>query len=94
MNIICYLADYFIQSDLQMIRLSRGQSLLEKCGVKGVAQQPDSCADLTVPASGPEPPTFRVEVLCPKCTLSDPCSVVVPLVRTYCASLWLKARAK
>ena len=31
--LITYLADAFIQSDLQSIRLSRGQSPLEKCGV-------------------------------------------------------------
>ena len=31
-----YLADAFIQSHLQLIRLSRGPSLLEQCGVRGL----------------------------------------------------------
>ena len=33
--ITCHLADAFIQSDLQLIRLSRRHSPLEHCGVKG-----------------------------------------------------------
>ena len=33
--ITCHLADTFIQSNLQLIRLSRKQSPLEQCGVKG-----------------------------------------------------------
>ena len=40
---------------LQLIRLSRGQSPLEQCGVKGLAQGPSSCIDLIVA-------TFRVPV--------------------------------
>ena len=46
--ITCHLADAFIQSDLQLIRLSRRHSPLEQCGVKGLAQGPNSCADLIV----------------------------------------------
>ena len=60
--ITCHLADAFIQSDLQLIRLSRGQSPLEKCGVKGLSQGPNSCADLIVATAGIEPPTLRVKV--------------------------------
>ena len=33
--IICHLADAFIQSDLQLIRLSMRHSHLQQCGVKG-----------------------------------------------------------
>ena len=51
-----HLADAFIQSDLQLIRLCR------KCGVKGLAQGPNSCADLIVATPGIEPPTLRVSV--------------------------------
>ena len=51
----------FIQSDLQLISLSRRQSpLLEQCGVKGLAQGPNSCVDLIRAAPGHEPPTLRV----------------------------------
>ena len=46
--IICHLADAFIQSDLQLIRLSRRHN--------------SSCADLIVAAPGIEPPTLRVQV--------------------------------
>ena len=56
------LADAFIQSNLQWIRLSRRHSPLEQCGVKGLAQGPNSCADLFVFAPGIEPPTLRVQV--------------------------------
>ena len=45
---MCYLADAFIQSDLQLIRLSRGLSPLEQCGVEGLAEVPNSCTHLIV----------------------------------------------
>ena len=47
-----------------MIRRSRGQFLLEQCGVKGLAQGPNSCTDLIQLSNTPglEPPTFRVPV--------------------------------
>ena len=35
--VTCYFADAFIQSDLQLVKLSRRQSLLEQYGVKGLA---------------------------------------------------------
>ena len=54
-----YLADIFIQRDLQLITLSRARSPLEQCGVKGLAQTPNSCADLIVATPGLEPPTFQ-----------------------------------
>ena len=57
----CYLADAFIQSDLQLIRLSRRHTPLVQCGVKGLAQGPNSCADLKVATPGTEPPTLRVQ---------------------------------
>ena len=60
--ITCHLADAFIQSDLQLIRLSRRHTPLEQCGVKGLAQGPNSCADLIVATTGIEPPTLRVQV--------------------------------
>ena len=60
--ITCNLADTFIQSDLQLSRLSRRHSPLEQCGVKGLAQGPNNCADLIVAAPGLEPPTLRVQV--------------------------------
>ena len=47
------LADAFMQSDLQLIRLSRGQSLLD-VGLRGLAQGPNSCADI-VATLGIEP---------------------------------------
>ena len=54
------LGDAFIHCDLQLIRLSAGQSSLEQCGVKGLAQGPNGCMDLMVAALGIEPPTSRV----------------------------------
>ena len=60
--ITCHLADAFIQSDLQLIRLSRRHSPQEQCGVKGLAQGSNSCADLIVATPGIEPPTLRVQV--------------------------------
>ena len=60
--ITCHLADAVIQSDLQLIRLSRRHFPLEQCGVKGLAQGPNSCADLIVAALGIELPTLRVQV--------------------------------
>ena len=60
--ITCHLADTFIQSDLQLIRLSRRHSPLEHCGVKGLAQGLNGCADLIVATPRIEPPTLRVEV--------------------------------
>ena len=74
--IICYLADTFFQSTLQLIRLSRGQSPLEKCGVKSLAQGPNSCVDLTVAALGLEPPT-PVMYLSHPATGFPPVSVIV-----------------
>ena len=55
----CHLADAFIQSDLQLIRLSRRHCPLEQCGVKGLAHGPNSCADLIMAAPGIEPPMLR-----------------------------------
>ena len=60
---ISYFADTFIQSNLQLIRLSRGQSPLEQCGVKGLVQGPNGCADLSMATPGIEPPTLRVPVM-------------------------------
>ena len=60
--ITCHLADAFIQSDFQLIRLSRRQSSLEQCGVKGLSQGPNSCADLIMATPGIEPSTLRVQV--------------------------------
>ena len=48
--ITCHLDDAFIQSDLQLIRLSRRQ-----CGVKGLAQGPNSCGHFIVATPGIEP---------------------------------------
>ena len=48
--ITCHLADAFIQSPL------------EQCGVKGLAQGPNSCADLIVATPEIEPPTLLVQV--------------------------------
>ena len=48
----CNLADAFIQSDLQLIRLSRRH--MEQYGVKGLAQEPNSCADLILATPGIE----------------------------------------
>ena len=61
-SVSCHLADAFIQRDLQLIRLSRRHTPLEQCGVKGLAQGPNSCADLIVATPGIEPPTLRVQV--------------------------------
>ena len=57
-NIISYLAYTFTQSDLQLIQVSRGQSPLEQCGVKVLAQAPNSCADLVRATLVLKPPTF------------------------------------
>ena len=46
-KIICYLAEAFIQSDLQLIRLSRGQPPLKQCN--GPCS---SCVDVIVAPSG------------------------------------------
>ena len=54
-----YLADAFIESGLQVIRLSTGQSPLEQCEDKGLAQGPNSCTDLVVATLGIEPTTFQ-----------------------------------
>ena len=35
---------------------------VEQCGVKGLAQEPNSCADLIVVTPGIEPPTLWVQV--------------------------------
>ena len=57
--IICNLADAFVQSDLQLIRLSRRHMPWSNVGVKGLAQRPNSCADLIMAAPGIEPPILR-----------------------------------
>ena len=49
---IGYFAGTFIQSDLQLIRLSRSQSTQEKFGIKGLAQGPKSCKDLIAATLG------------------------------------------
>ena len=51
----------FIQSDLQLIRQSRGQSTLEQCWVEGLAQGPNSCR-IFVATLGLEPSTYQVPV--------------------------------
>ena len=66
--IVVIWAGAFIQSNLQLIRLSRRQppphpTPLEQCGVKGFAQGPNSCTDLIVATPGLEQPTFRVPVM-------------------------------
>ena len=43
--ITCNLADAFIQSDLQLIRLGRRHTPWSNVGVKGLAQGANSCAD-------------------------------------------------
>ena len=58
----CHLANTFIQSNLQLIQLSRSHFPLEQCGVKGLAQGSNSCADLIMATPGIEPPTLRVQV--------------------------------
>ena len=46
-----------------MIRLrSRRHFSLEKCGVKGLAQGPNNCADLIMATPEIEPTTLRVQV--------------------------------
>ena len=50
---------FFLQSNLQLIKLRKGQSHMEQCGVKGLAQGPNSCVDFIVATTGLEPPTFR-----------------------------------
>ena len=59
-NTSCHLADVFIQSDLQLIRLSRRHFPLKQCGVKGLAQGPqqlcrsyDHTRDRTTNLAGP-----------------------------------------
>ena len=59
---LCHLADAFIQSDLQLIWLSRRRSPLEQCGVKGFAQGPNSCADLILATPGIKPLILQVQV--------------------------------
>ena len=54
-----HLADAFIQSDLQLIRLSRRHT---QCGAKGLVQAANGCADLIVATPGIQPPTLRVQV--------------------------------
>ena len=58
----CHLADAFIQSDLQLIRLSRRHTPWSNVGLRALAQGPNSCADLIVATPGIEPPTLRVQV--------------------------------
>ena len=60
--ITCHLADAFIQSDLQLIRLSRRHTPRSNVGLRAFAQGPNSCADLIVATPGIEPPTLRVQV--------------------------------
>ena len=62
MHTTCHLAEAFIQSDLQLIRLCRRHTPKEQCGVKGLAQGPKSCADLIMATPGIEPPTLGVQV--------------------------------
>ena len=57
MHYVSYLADIFIQVNLQLIRLSGGQSPLKQCGVKGFAE-----IDCIMATPG-VPPTFRVPVM-------------------------------
>ena len=59
--ITCHLADAFIRRNLQLIRLSGRHTPPEQCGVEGLAQGPNGCADLIVAAPGIEPPTLRVQ---------------------------------
>ena len=56
---LLHLADAFIQSDLQLIRLSMRQFPLEQCGVKGPTAVQILSWDRT---PGIEPPTLRVQV--------------------------------
>ena len=53
-----HLADAFIQSDLQ----TKQETSWSNVGVKGLAQGPNSCADLIVATPGIEPPTMGVQV--------------------------------
>ena len=54
--IICYLADAFIQRDLQLILTKQGWN----AGLRAFAQGPNSCADLIVATLRLEPPPFWV----------------------------------
>ena len=64
-----FYADAFIQSDSQLIRLSRGLNPppppppRSNMGVKGLAHELNSCADLIAATPGFEPTTFRVPVM-------------------------------
>ena len=58
--ITCHLADAFIQSDLQLIDYAG--HILGAMWVKGLAQGPNSCADIIVATPGIESPTLRVQV--------------------------------
>ena len=62
--ILCYLAEAFIQSDLQFMT-KQGTNPFQQCGVKGPPQGPNSRTDLIAATPGPEPPTFRVLVMYP-----------------------------
>ena len=44
-------------------RISRGQAPQEQCGVKGLVQGSNSCADPIVATPGLEPPTFQVQIM-------------------------------
>ena len=59
---LSHLAEAFIQSNIELIRLSRRHFPLEKCGIKGLAQGPNSCADLIMATPGIEPRTLHVQV--------------------------------
>ena len=59
--IICYLADAFIQSNLQLFRLSREQSPLEQCGDKA---PPQGNQHLILATLGIQPTTFSGSQSC------------------------------
>ena len=60
--ITCNLADAFIQSELHLIRLSRRHTPWSNEGLKGLAQAPNSCADVFVATPGIKQPTLQVQV--------------------------------
>ena len=58
--IACHLVDYFIQSNLQLIRLSRRHNPWSNVGLRASLKGPTAVQILSWP--GIEPPTLQVQV--------------------------------
>ena len=84
-QVTLHLADAFFQSGLQLIGLSRWHFPLEQCGVKGLAQGSNSCAELIMAIPGIEPPTLRVQVKLCYATYATGC----PLVAVWIVFIFL-----